>query len=1598
MRSRAGRVLAPVAATLRDWFHADTASASTNLCHDDTPEMRQITSEHGLADGQQRGQHPCRTDSGSNAEDAQPGGSTTPLLRRCTRTAQLTPPSQAGEPYVRAHSGYTQTDPPLQIAKQHSPKNRENTRNSLLQADTNAANVYPAPTTRTLSKKPLPLTTSMPAPTSLMDALSRPGSSQDAPAAMSKAHSQQGIVPDTQPMDSQIYRSYSESMMQRRESTPELQPMTTDTDTSPHTCHTEVTDDGKTQHTLHEGDAGYVDLAGVWRESSPVTSTQDHYDELLEESPQTQLKARDNIKTPFAGQKHARDGTLLTSAGTAKTARTPAYSQLFAGPAPAILTNTQLFDQTQNRSSPLPDGLRSDPVVSRPSPNCMDVHNESPLLNFDSSPTMTRGLRPSSFDAGVQRDTGTRAQKERIRGQLHAQWSKSVGHDCSDQDQDDCDETQDSVMRRHEHRRLRRALSDQAMVESAQIKAPARPGSRPSSSRKPPPSINLVTPATTRRGNAPFQDLLEEDVDADVANEAEEAELPEDEENTMHTEDEGEDSQPPNDDDYYDELGQTMVKSQANDPEESDEDGTDQDDAVMGDTELDDRGEEHPIRQLGEGSMMKPPTQPTPWSTIADSQPTTHENQARPWTTPHAQRSSTTSFVPGSQYEGQTSEDQAILASSQRKYQGQLVASGVATENLADVERLPSSPPLRRTSTSVPANSVEASLARRQILDQSKQRKSSVDEDFKRRQEIPESDLVEGVPEAQRYEAHDRPHSQDDEETQDTLNGPPYSTARTHVSASAPSPARLPHSQRSRITDPSPRKAAGVRRFGDMVNTRSQSDGSFQLDQDIDAIMNGTIMTRDDHEYVAAMSDPADVEEPQPKRRKTTRGKSSRTSAEVKLQQVQPQQTSNEGAANGTIADSEVDHLLPTQVSPQVLKDSPSKGNEMASVEMIEEPIDRESTSESVKIRERAGSAVVSQLIAARQKQPASKKETLPITYGKRGKKPVRKPKSVSVERATESKKTVSTERTVKHSRPKPPGHSEAQSVENQVADCVEGTIRAVDANDNSGPIGENATFGQVKDAANCPDSANNADTIVAPKRIFALFRGVGCNSFYPATWLATATDGMSHKVRFDDTTVTNIDTQHVRRLELRLGDAVRVDESGMRNKTWRIVGFTASAQTDQERELGTDIYGHARVKVQANKPSRQSTSNDALAAGSRDEGEVHEVLVTRLYITPTMWPAYGARTFVPPSTTKAKLVRAETPSTRSGTPTTDTPGSRSRRVVVPTAKARALGGRTSHLREASVASSTHKSDAAPIFAGMAFAISYVADDTQKATVISMINSHGGFVLEDGFEELFDLPNVVSSSETSPQKSPPQKQRVPTSIVNETAGLQLKPDYKELNFVALIADRHSRRAKYMQALALGLPTLSGRWVVDSLDSARNASLANDDAIPLSWDRYLLPAGESSYLGGAIRSRTLAPYDASKSSLATIVASRSILLDGASVVIVAPKNGKGGWEKRRTYAFLTIALGAGSVKRVQDLSEAKELVRQDPEAPMWVYVDGSCADAETLLFGKAAPGKKRKRGGQVVVKDEAKMSACAGSVRIVNDEFVVQSLILGGLIE
>jgi hypothetical protein len=265
----------------------------------------------------------------------------------------------------------------------------------------------------------------------------------------------------------------------------------------------------------------------------------------------------------------------------------------------------------------------------------------------------------------------------------------------------------------------------------------------------------------------------------------------------------------------------------------------------------------------------------------------------------------------------------------------------------------------------------------------------------------------------------------------------------------------------------------------------------------------------------------------------------------------------------------------------------------------------------------------------------------------------------------------------------------------------------------------------------------------------------------------------------------------------------------------------------------------------------------------------------------------------------------------------------------------------------------------AALFTKMAFAVSYVNHEQDRDKVTKLILDNGGRILQDGFDTLFDV------AETD---------------------LALSSTANTLGFTALIADEHSRKAKYMQALALGLPCISGHWITACVSKTTI----------VDWSPYLLCAGQSSLLG-AHMSRCLQPYPADDATLLDTFAARQKLLDGKSVLLVAGRS-----EKRKPYVFLTRVLGPGRFEQVADnVAARKKLAESEAEGQQWdiLYVESNIDNAEAVVFGSATTSsgssKKRKRGPAAAEEDP---SPVPKKIRMINDETMIQSLIVGHLLE
>ncbi|KAJ5241105.1 uncharacterized protein N7469_002696 [Penicillium citrinum] len=469
--------------------------------------------------------------------------------------------------------------------------------------------------------------------------------------------------------------------------------------------------------------------------------------------------------------------------------------------------------------------------------------------------------------------------------------------------------------------------------------------------------------------------------------------------------------------------------------------------------------------------------------------------------------------------------------------------------------------------------------------------------------------------------------------------------------------------------------------------------------------------------------------------------------------------------------------------------------------------------------------------------------------------------------------------------------------------------------------------------------------------------------AYYPGTCLGTplGSSEAKYSVKLEDSAPIEVNKIAVKRLELRVGDGVKVDMPGVPKVTHIVRGFEdklTSEELSQASGQGeyplTDIFGYSTLVLGLKQ--RKSLPGGGLNNNSE---KIIRVPLRRIYLDTILWNQLKDRPFTyhptktPPQKAPSQEARPQTPAKSSIPPS---PSSRFSR-------------------------NTH---GVGIFSNMAFAVSYKEDDVSKKRVTSLIQDNGGTILRTGFSELFDSSSVL------PISSPAKGQQTEKRII---PGLQLTQSAQNIGFTCLIADMHSRREKYMQALALGFPCLSGRWVEDCITQGRL----------LDWDIYLLPAGDSMYLNGATKSRMMVPTPPSKARLAQTISGRPKLLAGNSVLIVT---GRGKVEeKRKAYIFLTYALGASRVERVPDLETAKTLLGSQADADLpftwdFVYVEDSDRDAAKAMLAhrlqgfSSMHGRKRKKSTAFNAED----SDANSTTRVIGNEFVCQSLILGRLFE
>ncbi|KAF2730242.1 hypothetical protein EJ04DRAFT_580008 [Polyplosphaeria fusca] len=477
---------------------------------------------------------------------------------------------------------------------------------------------------------------------------------------------------------------------------------------------------------------------------------------------------------------------------------------------------------------------------------------------------------------------------------------------------------------------------------------------------------------------------------------------------------------------------------------------------------------------------------------------------------------------------------------------------------------------------------------------------------------------------------------------------------------------------------------------------------------------------------------------------------------------------------------------------------------------------------------------------------------------------------------------------------------------------------------------------------------------VIFPNRIFTIWPRGG---FFPATCIGLVNSKFLN-VRYDDGNSKQVESSNVRAFNLNVGDQVKVDEPGMKKHTYIVVGFKDKIDADLAGAFPeTDQRGYQTVVLEVKQ-------RESLPKNKTPVSKPVAVQMGSIYLTQQLWNKYRTLDY-----TSFSLNPSAVPS---GTPS---------RVATP-----GMGPNAPSLREAGVRASSVAPSvlSGSVFNNMAFAVTFTLHTSDKDHIIHLITANGGQFVEEGFHELFHRFDDSKQDDSTPDE------------------LALRLEFTNLGFAGLITDAHSRRTKYIQALALNIPCIHHRWVTDSIAQST----------PLSIEPYLLPAGLSTYLDpeGVLRSRVMKTYEpqSSRGVLQQIVAERKSLLENHSVLLVMGKS-KRELRRQKPYLFLTHALGPEKVGQCADLKEAKQMAADG--AFDWIYVDGGVAgvvEAAQALFGDVgltktgktgAKNRKRKRDESPEVECLLRVGKVGEKeVRVACDEFVVQSLILGALIE
>lgn len=448
----------------------------------------------------------------------------------------------------------------------------------------------------------------------------------------------------------------------------------------------------------------------------------------------------------------------------------------------------------------------------------------------------------------------------------------------------------------------------------------------------------------------------------------------------------------------------------------------------------------------------------------------------------------------------------------------------------------------------------------------------------------------------------------------------------------------------------------------------------------------------------------------------------------------------------------------------------------------------------------------------------------------------------------------------------------------------------------NSSPLTSLASEDFVQETS--PHHFARPGTTRWSRRVLALHRETG--SYYPGELVGSAVTAHNFaedalvSIKFDDTDETDIELLHVRPLDLRVGDVVKVNVFGMILKQLTITSLERDAQNGT---LFTDING-----------------NTSFEARRRNDKTVARYTIDQLYIPSNLMKSFLKRQF----STIQKSVAVEQPTTPSRRqPPRDLSPTLSFKSTPPVGSVR-------------------------LFSGISFSVTIFNPKTiLRDKVERKVICNGGHLLSQGLDELFEYSPFNDSKDIAP--------------------LRLTSAARMLKAAVVIADQPSRRAKYLQALSLGLPCLHFSYIDDCLTARKLL-----DIYP-----YLLAAGDG-VLGGHTISMSMNCTLTSLSSSTTLahaIEKRRRIYDKKSVIIVIGPPEQ--VDSRKIHYFLAWAMCAREITDVPTLSDAYRLFQKPEDGKRWdlISVPHFTEEVEEM------DGLK----GKVVTSDDVVQSLITGRV-------------------